>query len=112
MNREEVNALIQSVDCVISLHRSEGFGLVLAEAMYLGKPIIGTNWSGNTDFMTTENSCPVNYTLVPVGNDYGPYKHHQLWAEPDIEHAAYYMKKIISDQTWCDRIAEKKVKKP
>ncbi|MFB9759836.1 glycosyltransferase [Ectobacillus funiculus] len=107
LNREEVNALIQSVDCVISLHRSEGFGLVLAEAMYLGKPIIGTNWSGNTDFMTTENSCPVNYTLVPVGNDYGPYKHHQLWAEPDIEHAAYYMKKIISDQTWCDRIAEK-----
>jgi glycosyltransferase involved in cell wall biosynthesis len=107
LNRKEVNALIQSVDCIVSLHRSEGFGLVLAEAMYLGKPVIGTNWSGNTDFMNAQNSCPVNYTLVPVGKNYGPYKHHQMWAEPDIEHAVYYMRRLTSDRIWCNLIAEK-----
>ncbi|PEA56121.1 glycosyl transferase family 1 [Bacillus pseudomycoides] len=107
LNRGEVNALIQSVDCVVSLHRSEGFGLVLAEAMYLGKPVIGTNWSGNTDFMNTDNSYPVNYTLVPIKRNYGPYKHYQIWAEPDIEHAAYFMRQLISDQTQCNLIARK-----
>ncbi|MDF2082844.1 glycosyltransferase family 4 protein [Bacillus pseudomycoides] len=107
LSRGEINALIQSVDCVISLHRSEGFGLVLTEAMYLEKPVIGTNWSGNTDFMDSENSCPVNYNLVNVGKDYGPYKPYQIWAEPDIEHAIYYMRKLVSDSLWRDTIAAK-----
>ncbi|MBJ8055337.1 glycosyltransferase [Bacillus cereus] len=107
LNRGEANALIQSVNCVVSLHRSEGFGLVLAEAMYLGKPVIGTNWSGNTDFMNADNSYPVNYTLVPIKRNYGPYKHYQIWAEPDIEHAAYYMRQLTSDQTQCNLIARK-----
>ncbi|HDT6579648.1 TPA: glycosyltransferase family 4 protein [Bacillus cereus] len=107
LNRGEVNALIQSVDCVVSLHRSEGFGLVLAEAMYLGKPVIGTNWSGNTDFMNADNSCPVNYNLVPIKQNYGPYKQNQIWAEPDIEHAAYFMRQLTSNQTQCNLIAKK-----
>ncbi|PGZ06968.1 glycosyl transferase family 1 [Bacillus cereus] len=107
LNRGEANALIQTVNCVVSLHRSEGFGLVLAEAMYLGKPVIGTNWSGNTDFMNADNSYPVNYILVPIKRNYGPYKHYQIWAEPDIEHAAYFMRQITSDQTQCNLIARK-----
>jgi len=107
LKREEINALIQSVDCIVSLHRSEGFGLVLAEAMYLGKPVIGTNWSGNTDFMDRENSCVVDYSLVKVGADYGPYKRNQIWAEPDIDHAVYYMRKLVSNPIWYSTIAEK-----
>jgi len=107
LRREEINALIQSVDCIVSLHRSEGFGLVLAEAMYLGKPVIGTNWSGNTDFMDSENSCAVDYSLIQVGGDYGPYKHNQIWADPDIDHAVYYMRKLVSNPLWCSTIAKK-----
>lgn len=107
LDRDEVNALIQSVDCFVSLHRSEGFGLGMAEAMYLGKPVIGTNWSGNTDFMHAMNSCPVNYQIVNVGANYGPYKASQVWAEPDLEHAAHFMRKLVSDKAWYDTIAHR-----
>lgn len=97
LSRDEMNALFNVTDCFVSLHRSEGFGLGFAEAMYLGKPVIGTNWSSNTDFMNSENSCPVNYQIIRVGQDYGPYKAHQFWAEPDVEHASYFMKKLATD---------------
>lgn len=106
LSRSEVNALINLSDCFISLHRSEGFGLVMAEAMYLGVPVIGTNWSGNTDFMDYQNSCPVNYKLVNIGKNYGPYKSYQTWAEPDKEHGGYYMKKLISDKNYYNEIAK------
>ncbi|MNQ81263.1 Glycosyl transferases group 1 [compost metagenome] len=105
MSREKVDMLLNSTDCFISLHRSEGFGLVLAEAMYLGKPVIGTNWSGNTDFMNAHNSCPVNYSLAQLGRDIGPYQAFQTWAEPDIQHAAFFMRKLVSDNRWRSSIA-------
>jgi glycosyltransferase involved in cell wall biosynthesis len=97
LDRKDVYALESVCDCFASLHRSEGFGLGLAEAMYLGKPVIGTNWSANTDFMTQENSCPVRYTLTPIEKDEGPYRAGQIWADPDIEHAAWYMKLLVED---------------
>nr|WP_245975900.1 glycosyltransferase [Paenibacillus prosopidis] len=103
--RNQVNGLIACTDCFISLHRSEGFGLGLAEAMYLGKPVIGTNWSGNTDFMNNTNSCPVNYRLVQVGENYGPYEAYQTWAEPDLDHAADYMMDLVAVPDWRDTIA-------
>ncbi|MCP1306836.1 glycosyltransferase family 4 protein [Paenibacillus tyrfis] len=103
--RHEVNALIACTDSFVSLHRAEGFGLGLAEAMYLGKPVIGTHWSGNTDFMTPENSCTVGYKLVPVGTDYGPYGAHQIWADPDIGQAAGHMRNLVRDAGWRSRIA-------
>ena len=105
MNRQQVNDLLNSVDCFISLHRSEGFGLGLAEAMYLGKPVIGTNWSGNTDFMNPSNSCLVDYELTRIPRDYGPYKAGQIWAEPDVEQAAYFMRKLVNDPAWRKEIA-------
>jgi len=105
LGRQQVDLLINSTDCFVSLHRAEGFGLVLAEAMYLGKPVIGTNWSGNTDFMNEGNSCPVNYNLVQVGHDIGPYQAHQQWAEPDLNHAAAYMRKLVRDPAWRAEIA-------
>ncbi|MBU5444373.1 glycosyltransferase [Paenibacillus sp. MSJ-34] len=105
LNRDEINALITNTDCFVSLHRSEGFGLGLAEAMYLGKPVIGTNWSANIDFMNQKNSCTVDYKLIQLGSDMGPYKAHQYWADPDLDHASYYMKKLYSDREYYERIA-------
>lgn len=98
LNRDEINGLLNSIDCFVSLHRSEGFGLGIGEAMYLGKPVIATNWSGNTDFMTHNNSFLVNYKFIKIGKDYGPYSSDQIWADPDIEHAAYYMNEISSNR--------------
>jgi glycosyltransferase involved in cell wall biosynthesis len=105
MSRERVNALLNCTDSFISLHRSEGFGLGLAEAMFLGKAVIGTNWSANVDFMNYKNSCTVDYNLVKIGKDYGPYKAYQYWADPDVEHAGYFMKKLVSDQEYYRTIA-------
>ncbi|MBD2867957.1 glycosyltransferase family 4 protein [Paenibacillus arenilitoris] len=106
LSRNDVNALLVTSDCYISLHRSEGFGLGLAEAMYLGKPAIGTNWSSNTDFMNHNNSCPVNYELVSLGSTYGPYEAYQIWAEPDVSHASYYMKRLVEDTDYRNKISK------
>ncbi|MEY9096910.1 glycosyltransferase family 4 protein [Paenibacillus sp. RC84] len=106
LTREEVNSLINNVNVFVSLHRSEGFGLGLAEAMYLGKAVIGTNWSANTDFMNAKNSCPVDYKLIEIGQDYGPYKAGQYWADPDIKNAANYMERLFSDPEYYSEIAE------
>jgi len=98
-------SLLKLVDVYISLHRSEGFGLIPAEAMYLGKPVIMTNWSGNKDFMTDDNSCGVNFQLIPVGKNAYPYDPNQLWADPDIDHAIYYLKKLFFDSNYYSMIS-------
>ncbi len=97
MDRAEVTSLIKACDCFVSLHRSEGFGLGPAEAMSLAKPAIITNWSGNIDYMTPENSIAIDYQLVKLGQDYGPYKAHQSWAEPDLDQASHWMKTLVAD---------------
>lgn len=97
MERADVTSLIKACDCFVSLHRAEGFGLGPAEAMSLAKPAIITNWSGSVDYMTADNSIAIDYELVPLGQDYGPYKAHQHWAEPDLEQASYWMKKLAHD---------------
>lgn len=94
LDRNTLNNLLDACDCYVSLHRAEGFGLPIAEAMYLGKPVIATNWSGNVDFMNEENSLPVSYELVELAEDYGPYKKGQHWAEPNIIFAAAQMSKL------------------
>lgn len=105
LSRMDLNRLIFACDSYISLHHAEGFGLGLAESMYFGKPVIGTNWSGNTDFMNSRNSCPVDFELTPIGQSWGPYEANQLWAEPDISHAAYYMKRLVQEEAWRSEIA-------
>src|SRR5262249_40358950 len=105
LTRQQVYDLEALCDCYVSLHRSEGFGLGLAESMFLGKPVIGTNWSGNVDFMTPENSCPVGYRLRTLDQDYGPYRKGQVWADADVEHAAWYMKRIRADAAWSRLLA-------
>ena len=97
MSRPEVNGLIAATDAFVSLHRSEGFGFGLAEAMLLGKPAIGTDYSGNTDFLNRATGYPVPYELVPVGSGEYPDHEGQVWAEPDIAAAARAMAAIVDD---------------
>jgi 2-polyprenyl-3-methyl-5-hydroxy-6-metoxy-1,4-benzoquinol methylase/glycosyltransferase involved in cell wall biosynthesis len=88
----ETTALLSTCDCYVSLHRSEGFGLPIAEAMRLGKPVIVTAYSGNMDFTTPSNSLLVKYRLVELDRDYGPYKKGSVWADPSLDHAADLMR--------------------
>lgn len=98
LSRHEINSLLVATDCFVSLHRSEGFGLAPAEAMSFGKPAIMTRWSGNTDYMTPDNSVGVDYRLVKLLRDYGPYKAGQVWADPDINQTADWMKRLAGDR--------------
>jgi len=97
LTRPEVFALENICDAFVSLHRSEGFGLCLAECMALGKPVVGTGWSGNMDFMNGDNSCPVDFELVRINETVGPYEIGQTWANPDANHAADLMVKLVED---------------
>jgi len=94
MDREDVDALFQTADCIVSLHRSEGFGLTLAEAMYLGKPVIATAYSGNMDFTTVGNSFLVGYRLVPVPPGCDPYPTTARWADPLLDEAVSQMRLV------------------
>ena len=87
-----MNALFASADCYVSLHRSEGLGLGMAQAMYLGKPVIATGYSGNLEFMNSDNSLLVDYTMTELDDDAGAYERGSRWAEPDVEHAATLMR--------------------
>jgi glycosyltransferase involved in cell wall biosynthesis len=82
-------------DCFVSLHRAEGFGLGLAEAMLLGKPVIATRYSGNLDFMGPENSLLVDYERVEIKEDRPIYPRGEFWAEPSVQHAAAYMREVF-----------------
>lgn len=105
LSRDKVNSLIQNVDVVVSLHRAEGFGLVMAEAMLLGTPTIATNWSSNTEFMNSDVACMVDYRLVTIEKDLPPFKAGNRWAEPDIHQAADYMKKLYEDKEYYQKIS-------
>lgn len=107
LDRSALNALIDSVDCFVSLHRAEGFGLVNAEAMARGKVVIATAWSGNMDFMSAANSLPVDFALQPIGSDIGPYKADQRWAEPDLDDAASKMRRVAQDGDLRRRLGER-----
>ena len=95
MSAIEKNTLAAECDCYVSLHRSEGFGLTMAEAMALGKPVIATGYSGNVEFMTPENSYLCGYTERLVGEDCDPYPASARWAEPDVIEAAALMRHVF-----------------
>jgi glycosyltransferase involved in cell wall biosynthesis len=107
MSRSEMLALLAVSDCFVSLHRSEGFGRGPAEAMYLGKPVIATNYSGNTDFTLADNSCLVDFTLIPVQEGQYPFHAGQQWADADVEQAAWYMQKLQADPAFSRDLGER-----
>ena len=90
----EKNTLAARCDCYVSLHRSEGFGLTLAEAMALGRPAIATGYSGNLEFMTPQNSILCSYTTRKIGPGAEPYPAGSQWAEPDTNEAAALMRRV------------------
>jgi glycosyltransferase involved in cell wall biosynthesis len=102
--RADIYALEAACDCFVSLHRAEGFGLAVAESMYLGKPVISTNWSSTAEFIDSSNGCPVDYTLVTLDQHHGPYTKGSRWADPSIEHAAMWMRKLSGDRELTTRL--------
>ncbi|HTA35138.1 MAG TPA: glycosyltransferase [Solirubrobacteraceae bacterium] len=94
----ELNGLMAACDCYVSLHRAEGFGLTLAEAMAIGKPTIATGYSGNVDFMDEQNSYLVDYEIGRVGPECEIYPPEGEWANPSVEHAAELMRSVYSDR--------------
>jgi glycosyltransferase involved in cell wall biosynthesis len=91
------NALIRELDCYVSLHRSEGFGLTIAEAMVLGTPVIATDYGGSRDYATAFNAALVDHVPVPIGPGNDPYPADAVWAEPDLDHAAALMRAAVDD---------------
>jgi hypothetical protein len=104
LSGEEMGGLMAACDCYASLHRAEGFGLTMAEAMAIGKPVIGTGYSGNVDFMSAENSYLVDYTIGRVGPECEIYPPEGEWADPSVEHAAELMRRVLSDPEEAARI--------
>ncbi len=97
LSKEKINGLLYNCDCYVSLHRCEGFGLTMAEAMFYGKPVIATSYSSNTEFMNVGNSFLVKYKLIPIEQDCGPYKKGNVWAAADVEHAANLMRFVFDN---------------
>jgi glycosyltransferase involved in cell wall biosynthesis len=98
LSRADIYALEAACDCFVSLHRSEGFGLAVAESMLLGKPVISTDWSATAEFVTRDNGCPVRAKLVVLEQNHGPYAKGSTWADPDASHAAEWMQTLFSDR--------------
>ena len=97
MSRGDVLALTAAADAYLSLHRGEGLGMGMLEAMTLGLPVVATAFGGNTDFVTEETAFPVPYKLMPAKPDIPEYAHVTEWAEPDIDAAAGFLLKIRND---------------
>ncbi len=94
LTRDATRDLMMAADCYVSLHRAEAFGVPMAEAMLLAKPVIATAYSGNIDFMTAGNSFLVPYRMVPIEASHGSYKAGCRWAEPDLDYACDLMRYI------------------
>lgn len=105
--QEQVYAMLRCCDCFVSPHRSEGFGLNIAAAMYFGKPVIATGYSGNLDFTTPENSFLIDYELVAVRHDAGAYKSNFVWAEPSEDHLSDLLRTVIESPDETNRRAER-----
>lgn len=97
LSHDEVRKLFASADCYVSLHRSEGFGLTVAEAMAHGLPVIATDYSGSAEFLTGDTGWRIPYRMVPVGPNQHPYPPDAQWAEPDLDAAAAAMREVAAD---------------
>ncbi len=95
---DEMAALLEGADCLLSLHRAEGFGYHMLEAMKLGTPVVATAWSGNLDFCTPETAFLVDFAQTPIlPGDYGATSPGQTWAEPDQASAVAALRRVRLD---------------
>jgi hypothetical protein len=94
MRRPELLALFRVTNCFVSLHRAEGFGRCLAEALLLDKQVVTTNFSGNLDFCQEPRVALVRATMAPLESGDYMWEDGQSWAEPDISHAAELMRSV------------------
>jgi glycosyltransferase involved in cell wall biosynthesis len=94
----ETSTLTSLADCYVSLHRSEGLGLTISEAMTLGRPVIATGYSGNLDFLSGANSFIVPGLRVKVGHGAEGYSPEAMWMEPNVSEAAKYMRYVYENQ--------------
>lgn len=104
LSAQDMAILTASSDIVLSLHRSEGYGLLLAEAIWLGKPTLATGWSSNVEFMDPASSLLADYQLVPVEGDGVIYRAGR-WADADVDDAAEKLARMISDDAWRNALA-------
>lgn len=96
-SRRDMDALLLASDAYLSLHRSEGLGLLPIESLYLEKPVVATGYGGVTDFLDETTGFPVRYQLARLERDYTPYPRGAVWAEPDVEHAVAQMRRVLED---------------
>jgi glycosyltransferase involved in cell wall biosynthesis len=104
LSRADLYALEAACDCFVSLHRSEGYGLAVAESMFLGKPVISTDWSATAEYVTRDNGCPVRAPLITLDRNHGPYAKGSTWADPDPAHAAEHMRALFADRALAARL--------
>ena len=97
LDRRDQMALVRAADCLVSLHRSEGLGLHLAEAMWLGVPTIATRYSGNVDFMDDSCALMVDAGRTAVIGGQGVYPPTATWADPDLDQAAAHMRRVAAE---------------
>jgi glycosyltransferase involved in cell wall biosynthesis len=97
LSDNEIKNLVRNADVFVSMHRAEGFGRGMAEAMALGRPAVATGYSGNLDFMTPETSLLVGYDLIPVPAGAYPHGEGQVWADPSPDHAADLIEQLLDD---------------
>lgn len=110
LSRNESISLINASNCYISLHRGEGLGLGMLEAMSLSKPVIATNYSGNTEFTKEDNSLLVDYKIVDVKKEQveiGPYFGVKQWAEPNVETAKKHLKYLYNNPEFAKQLGER-----
>lgn len=107
LEKTAVNSLIKDVEVFVSLHRAEGFGIVMAEAMLVNTVCIATNWSSNIEFMNKDIACMVDYSFVTLEKDASPYRKGSKWADADTDQAAEYMKKLHDDKDFYNTLSTK-----
>lgn len=103
----ELDALLLSADALVSLHRSEGFGLVLADAMAIELPVIATGYSGNLEFMPPGSAALVPWQLQPIARTCGDYRQGWSWAEPDRAAAAAAMRRLVAQPDAAQALARR-----
>ena len=106
LSHPKILGLMAACDAYVSLHRCEGFGRTLAEAMLLEKPVIATDYSGSTEYLNAQTGYPVRFSTIPVTTDVMPELAGDEWAEPDIEHAAQQMRRVFDAPGQAVRIAQ------